>query len=148
MDDTEGAEPSDEWPLPPAWMFDCGVCFRLYQAMRRAPEAVERMRGRAGAEGVDGMADGMADGMDGVVEGDGVAAAAAGADRDPCDPGLVAQLRLVRHIVRRHERSVPGPEAGCPRCADDAGNRRTPSQPVLEHRARHLVVPASIASAV
>lgn len=140
MDDTEGAEPSDEWPLPPAWMFDCGVCFRLYQAMRRAPEAGERVRGRASAEG--------ADGVDGVVEGDGVAAAAAGADRDPCDPGLVAQLRLVRHIVRRHERSVPGPEAGCPRCADDAGNRRTPSQPVLEHRARHLVVPASIASAV
>jgi hypothetical protein len=140
MDDTEGAEPSDEWPSPPAWMFDCGVCFRLYQAMRRAPEAVEGMRTPAGAETGTETETGTRVGAE--TSGD----AAPGGD--PSGSGGLAQLRLARHIVRRHERSVPGPEAGCPRCADDAGNRRAPSQPVLEHRARHLIVPASVASAV
>src|SRR4051794_20049114 len=97
--DAKDADPADEWPLPPAWMWGCRECVALYQAMKRALEIVEAVRRQYGP----------------------------GIDHDPMDSVISSQLRLAEHIVSRHAANVPGPDSGCARCASDAVDTRMAS---------------------
>lgn len=114
--DAKDANPADEWPLPPPWMWSCGDCAMLYKAMKLAPEAVDAAR-RAGGPGIDD------DSMD-SVEG--------------------TQIQLARHLAIQHGADVPGIDENCGRCVSDVTDRRLPEVLILEHRARHLFAPPRI----
>ncbi|MDT3399030.1 hypothetical protein RKE29_20680 [Streptomyces sp. B1866] len=117
----EGISPDDQWPLPPAWMFDCSECVRVYRDMKRVEEAVaERWRTRDRSESA--------------------------VDWDPMDSVLSAQIRLSRHLADAHRDLLPDWTPGCDRCADHqkilSGNRCTGSEvAAAEHRASHLYAP-------
>ncbi|MFG2140979.1 hypothetical protein [Streptomyces sp. NPDC048650] len=111
------AHPADEWPLPPSWMWSCHECTELYKAMKRAPEVVDAAR-RAGEPGMD---------------------------YDPMDSVVSTQIRLARHIATHHAPDVPDADQTCDRCVSDATTREIPAALALEHRARHVFAPPSIA---
>ncbi|MEU8685303.1 hypothetical protein [Streptomyces sp. NPDC048611] len=114
--DSSDASGADEWPLPPPWMWSCQKCTELYKAMKRAPEAVDAAR-KAGEPGVD---------------------------YDPLDTVVSTQIRLARHIATQHAADVPALDPSCDRCTWDQ-QREIPPVLVLEHRARHVFAPPSIA---
>lgn len=115
--DAKDAESSDDWPLPPSWMWGCQECVEHYKAMKRAPEAVDAAR-EAGGPGVD---------------------------YDPMDTVVSTQIRLARHIALRHTPDVPPVDESCERCVSDTKSGTLPPELILEHRARHLFAPPSIA---
>ncbi|WP_078901647.1 hypothetical protein [Actinacidiphila yeochonensis] len=114
--DAKDADPADEWPLPPVWMWECRDCVVLYKAMKRAPEIVDAARRELGP----------------------------GVDCDPMDSILSTQIRLAEHIAARHPDDVPAVDEACATCVSDVGDARLPASLVLRHRARHLFVPPSI----
>ncbi|MFV0131432.1 hypothetical protein ACLGI4_27605 [Streptomyces sp. HMX112] len=108
----------DEWPLPPAWMFDCTECARLYRVMKHTLAVVDELR-LTGESGVD---------------------------HDPMDSVPGSQIGLAHHLALAHRELVPDWTPGCPRCADHRGILdRAPSTGSLlvaaEHRAAHLFIP-------
>ncbi|QIK10983.1 hypothetical protein G7Z12_01145 [Streptomyces sp. ID38640] len=97
-------------------MWSCHECTELYKAMKDAPEVVDAAR-EAGEPGVD---------------------------YDPLDTVVSTQIRLARHIATHHASDVPAIDPSCDRCAFDE-KRQMPAVLVLEHRARHVFAPPSIA---
>ncbi|PIB05142.1 hypothetical protein B1C81_29850 [Streptomyces sp. HG99] len=63
--------PAGQWPLPPAWMFTCTDCVRLYPTMKEI-RAIADEFWLAGERGVDW---------------------------DPFDSAVGAQIRLARHLA-------------------------------------------------
>ncbi|MFI5524173.1 hypothetical protein [Streptomyces platensis] len=114
--DSSDVPGADEWPLPPPWMWSCQECTELYKAMKRAPEVVNA----AQEEGEPGV------------------------DYDPLDTVVSTQIRLARHIATHHASDVPAIDQACERCTSDE-SRQMPAVLVLEHRARHVFAPPSIA---
>lgn len=97
-------------------MWSCQECTELYKAMKHAPEAVNAAR----EEGEPGV------------------------DYDPLDTVVSTQIRLARHIATHHAPDVPDIDPSCDRCTSDE-SRQMPEVLVLEHRARHVFAPPSIA---
>ncbi|MEU2428292.1 hypothetical protein ABZ611_02030 [Streptomyces sp. NPDC007861] len=115
-------DPADLWPLPPAWMFACNDCVRLYESMKQI-QAVTDELWLTGERGVDW---------------------------DPFDSRVGAQIRLGHHIGTAHTELLPDWDPACPRCSEHRGSlaRRADSelwrgteQAANEHRAYHLFVP-------
>ncbi|MFJ6718302.1 MULTISPECIES: hypothetical protein [unclassified Streptomyces] len=115
-------DPRDVWPLPPAWMFDCSDCFRLYRSMKRIERVTEEMwlTGRRGV------------------------------DWDPVDNGPGSRIRLARHLATSHESLLPDWLPECRRCGDHERRLARADDPefglaaamvAAEHRAAHLFVP-------
>lgn len=119
VDDLD-ADEADKWPLPPPWMWDCGDCVTLYRRMREAPELAAAAREEVGP----------------------------GIDCDPFDQVITTQIRLSQHIANQHTAHVPATVPSCGRCASDEVSTTMPRALVLEHRARHLVVPPSIVGGI
>jgi hypothetical protein len=115
--DANDADPADEWPLPPSWMWGCTDCIELYKAMKQAPEMVDAAREEGGP----------------------------GVDYDPMDTVASTQIRLAQHIAALHAAEVPAAHETCERCMFDARSERIPAAIALEHRSRHLFAPPSIA---
>ncbi|MEE1800469.1 hypothetical protein PUR57_17635 [Streptomyces sp. JV176] len=111
---------AEDWPLPPSWMWGCTECTVLYKAMKRAPEVVDAAR----------------------VAGD------PGIDYDPMDTVVTTQIRLARHIATDHAEDVPAVDESCDRCVSDVKAKHFPAVLMLEHRARHLFAPPSIAGLI
>ncbi|MFJ3925369.1 hypothetical protein [Streptomyces sp. NPDC090022] len=111
--------PDSVWPLPPAWMFACGECHRLYERMKDI-QALTAELWLTGERGVDW---------------------------DPFDMGPGSQIRLARHLAEVHTDLLPGWTRGCEHCAHrrsllardpgSAGARLVSAQ----HRAGHLFLP-------
>lgn len=112
----DGGDSGEEWPLPPAWMWACGQCVRLYKAMKRAPELVAEALRELGP----------------------------GVDCDPMDSVVATQIRLAAHIAAHHPEEVPEPDPSCARCQSDLASSTMPASLVLEHRARHVFAPPRI----
>jgi hypothetical protein len=108
---------ADEWPLPPSWMWGCQECVELYRAMKRAPEVADAVRAEYGPT----------------------------VDCDPMDTVVTTQIRLARHIATDHTEEIPAVDRTCERCVADRDTPELPTVLVLEHRARHLFAPPSIA---
>ncbi|MFD9207286.1 hypothetical protein ACFVZM_13515 [Streptomyces sioyaensis] len=115
-DPADPTDPAEKWPLPPSWMWSCQECTDLYKAMKQAPEVVDAAR----------------------------AASEPGVDCDPFDTIVSSQIHLARHIATHHTSEVPAMDQGCDRCKSDM-TRQMPVVLVLEHRARHVFAPPSIA---
>ncbi|MEU0270268.1 hypothetical protein [Streptomyces sp. NPDC006307] len=117
---TDDINPDDEWPLPPAWMFDCADCVRIYGAMKRTLAEIDILSL--------------------TVE--------PGVDYDPFDSGPGSQIRLAHHLATSHRDLLPDWLGGCARCADhrrwltkkDATGYELVA---AEHRAAHLFIPPS-----
>ncbi|MFJ7998788.1 hypothetical protein ACIQ7D_16825 [Streptomyces sp. NPDC096310] len=112
--------PAGDWPLPPSWMWGCAECTVLYKAMKRAPQVVDAAR----------------------------AAGEPGIDYDPMDTVVSTQIRLARHIATDHAEDVPAVDESCERCVSDVKAKQFPPVLMLEHRARHLFAPPSIAGLI
>ncbi|MGW1884749.1 hypothetical protein [Streptomyces sp. NPDC001970] len=122
MSDADDISSAGQWPLPPAWMFTCTDCVRLYKAMKEIRAVTDELW-LTGERGVD---------------------------RDPFDSAVGAQIRLARHVASAHRDLLPDPDPGCPRCtehqdnlAERAGSRPRPgvAEAACEHRAHHLFAP-------
>jgi erythromycin esterase-like protein len=115
-------DPAGQWPLPPAWMWDCAECVRMYEAMR-----------------------GMQAEIAGLVAEDPTV------DRDFTDSIVGTQVRLSRHLADAHAGSLPDWDPACRACAEHRERltraERTPDlragavMVADEHRARHLFAP-------
>ncbi|WP_162793195.1 MULTISPECIES: hypothetical protein [Streptomyces] len=114
--------PEDVWPLPPAWMFGCTKCARLYRSMMEIQEAAAELW-LTGGQGVDW---------------------------DPADRGPGSRIRLARHMALTHPDLLPDWAPACARC--DEHRRRVENTAAsdlaagallvgAEHRAAHLFVP-------
>ncbi len=117
--------PEDQWPLLPAWMWDCAVCVRLYEAMRHIQGVMAELR-LSGEQGVDW------DIMDSV-------------------PGT--QVRLGEHLAAEHAELLPDWDETCETCSlhryallpdSDASPGPGAVKPAAEHRARHVFAPPRI----
>ncbi|MET7450356.1 hypothetical protein ABZT03_00390 [Streptomyces sp. NPDC005574] len=122
----ERIDPEDQWPLPPAWLWDCAECVRRYEAMKHVQAVMA-----------------------------GLAAEDPGVDWDVTDSVVGTQISLARHLADEHRPALPGWEPGCGTCAHhragvDDGQERVPGQrtgavmAAEEHRARHLFAPPRI----
>ncbi len=114
--------PEDVWPLPPAWMFGCAKCARLYRSMMEIQEATAELF-LTGERGVDW---------------------------DPMDSGPGSRIRLARHMALTHEELLPDWAPACPRCTEHRHRVEKTAESELaagaalvgaEHRAAHLFVP-------
>ncbi|MFK0258160.1 hypothetical protein [Streptomyces sp. NPDC090445] len=115
-------DPEDVWPLPPAWMFGCARCARLYRSMKEIQEATAEL----------------------WLTGD------RGVDWDPMDSGPGSRIRLARHMALTHRDLLPDWAPACARCAEHRRRVEKTAASDLgagaalvgaEHRAAHLFVP-------
>jgi hypothetical protein len=117
--------PEDQWPLPPAWMWDCAECVRRYEEMKHVQAVIA-----------------------------GLTAEDPGVDWDVTDSILGTQINLSRHLAAVHSDHLPDWDPSCAACAGHrAVLARTEQKPDLktgavmaaeEHRARHLFAPPRI----
>ncbi|MCD7440065.1 hypothetical protein K4B79_17760 [Streptomyces lincolnensis] len=118
--------PEDQWPLPPAWMWDCAECVRRYEAMKHVQAVIA-----------------------------GLTAEDPGVDWDVTDSIVGTQISLSRHLADAHREALPDYDPSCRTCAEhrESVDRRARSSPDLlrgaamaaeEHRARHLFAPPRI----
>ncbi|MFE9645461.1 hypothetical protein ACFYO0_15365 [Streptomyces sp. NPDC006365] len=115
--------PDEQWPLPPAWMWDCAECVRLYEAMKHVQAVIA---GLHATEGYD-------------------------VDWDFTDSVVGTQISLSRHLADAHPQELPEWDPACTTCAghrqalartDRAPETRAGTEMVAEeHRARHLFAP-------
>lgn len=117
--------PDDQWPLPPAWMWDCTDCVRLYEAMKHVQDVMAELQ-LTGERGVDW------DFMDSV-------------------PGT--QIRLSMHLATTHTDFLPDWDAECGTCTlhqealerdKHPSSRLSVEKVAAEHRARHVFAPPRI----
>ncbi|MCK8677534.1 MULTISPECIES: hypothetical protein [Streptomyces] len=115
-------DPRVQWPLPPAWMFDCEDCVRLYGRMKRITDMMWEMH-FTGEKGVD---------------------------YDPMDSQVGSMIAMIRHMAMAHEELLPDWEPDCPSCAERrqsiaraVARSASPDAVVVlqEHRAAHAVLP-------
>jgi hypothetical protein len=121
----EDLSPEDQWPLPPAWMWDCAECVRRYEAMKHVQAVIA-----------------------------GLTAEDPGVDWDVTDSIVSTQISLSRHLAEAHHDSLPDWDPSCTTCGGhrDSLARAAKSPELLpgavmvaeEHRARHLFAPPSI----
>jgi hypothetical protein len=122
----EDLSPEAQWPLPPAWMWDCGECVRRYEAMKHVQAVIA-----------------------------GLTAEDPGVDWDVTDSIVGTQISLSRHLADAHRESLPDWDPACATCAGHrasvtkAGERSPDLLPgavtaAEEHRARHLFAPPRI----
>ncbi|MER6126323.1 hypothetical protein ABT173_27620 [Streptomyces sp. NPDC001795] len=115
----------DQWPLLPAWIWDCAVCVRMYEAMRHIQGVMAELR--LGTE--------------------------QGVDWDFMDTVPGTQIRLGEHLAAEHAERLPGWDDTCETCslhryglARDSATSFRPGAAKLaaEHRARHVFAPPRI----
>jgi len=113
---------ADQWPLLPAWMWDCGVCVRLYEATRHLQGVMAELR----LSGEQGAPRDFADGVPGT------------------------QIRLGEHLATKHTERLPDWNDTCETCslhryalARDSGTSPRPAaaKAAAVHRARHVFAP-------
>ncbi|WP_137990821.1 hypothetical protein [Streptomyces vilmorinianum] len=117
--------PEHEWPLPPAWMWECDRCTDLYRTMRRVLDEVAEAR-LTGERGIDW---------------------------DPFDSSVTRQMVLGEHMAAEHVTHLPDWSSSCDTCtyhqeriarAKEPGPRAdTAVRQGDEHRARHVYAPPS-----
>ncbi|MGW0334133.1 hypothetical protein ACWD0J_20080 [Streptomyces sp. NPDC003011] len=118
--------PEAQWPLPPAWLWDCAECVRRYEAMKHVQAVIA-----------------------------GLTADDPGVDWDVTDSVVGTQISLSRHLAEAHRAALPDWDPSCPTCAGHRdvlarARERTPALPpgavmaAEEHRARHLFAPPRI----
>ncbi|MER5770895.1 hypothetical protein [Streptomyces sp. NPDC001985] len=128
MDDD--AHSADEWPLPPPWMWGCQKCTDLYKAMKHVLEVLDEAHRRGKPD----------------------------ADYDFMDSAVASQIRLAQHIATGHPGDLPAYDHACTTCmfyesrvTNESLSQRTREGSGalgLEHRARHLFAPPSIAGSM
>ncbi|MFI5676998.1 hypothetical protein [Streptomyces cellulosae] len=122
----EDLNPEEQWPLPPAWMWDCAECVRRYEAMKHVQAVIA-----------------------------GLTAEDPGVDWDVTDSIVGTQISLSRHLAEAHREALPDWDPACPACAGHRAGvaktgERSPDLPpgavmaAAEHRARHLFAPPRI----
>jgi hypothetical protein len=122
----EDLSPEDQWPLPPAWMWDCVECVRRYETTKHVQAVIA-----------------------------GLTAEDPGVDWDVTDSLVGTQVALSRHLAGAHKESLPCWDPSCPVCTGhrDVLDRMRERSPDLlpdalmaaeEHRARHLFAPPRI----
>lgn len=122
----EDLNPEEQWPLPPAWMWDCAECIRRYEAMKHVQAVIA-----------------------------GLTAEDPGVDWDVTDSIVGTQINLSRHIADAHRAALPEWDPECRTCADHRASvermeQRAPDllpgavMAAEEHRARHLFAPPRI----
>ncbi|MFF3244676.1 hypothetical protein ACFYWY_13275 [Streptomyces sp. NPDC002870] len=114
--------PGSQWPLPPAWMFTCTDCVRLYKTMKEIRAVTDELW-LTGERGVDW---------------------------DPFDSAVGAQIRLARHLASAHQDLLPDWDPACPRCTEHRNSLvergqsdllRGRAEAAREHRAYHVFAP-------
>jgi hypothetical protein len=122
----EDLNPEEQWPLPPAWMWDCAECIRRYEVMKHTQAVIA-----------------------------GLTAEDPGVDWDATDSIVTTQIDLGRHLADAHRESLPDWDPACRTCADHQASverleKRSPDllpgavAAAEEHRARHLFAPPRI----
>ncbi|MDH6629768.1 hypothetical protein M2271_007607 [Streptomyces sp. LBL] len=122
----EDLSPEDQWPLPPAWMWDCAECVRRYEAMKHVQAVIA-----------------------------GLTAEDPGVDWDVTDSVAGTQISLGRHLADAHREALPDWDPACATCVGHRDSlakprERTPGllqgaeMAAEEHRARHLFAPPRI----